>query len=151
MQQQLNATMISAPRSRGASHLECGWCGRTYPSEELQRLSACCERPLLARYDLNALQPHFKPEVLSEREPTLWRYAEVLPVRDPAFQLTLGEGYTPMIEAPRLGRELGVQRLWIKDEGQNPTGSFKALGPPPSSRACRIRGNRVYRKMRRVA
>ncbi len=119
---------IATPRSGGASHLECGWCGRTYASEELQRLSSCCERPLLARYDLDALRSSFTPDRLRDRAPTLWRYAEVLPVRDPSFVLTLGEGFTPLIAARRLGEELGVPRLWIKDEGQNPTGSFKARG-----------------------
>jgi threonine synthase len=115
-------------KPRGALHLECGWCGRTYPSEELQRLSPCCERPLLARYDLAGLRGSFTLEALRGRTPTLWRYAEVLPVRDPAFALTLGEGFTPMLDAPRLASCLGVRRLWIKDEGQNPTGSFKARG-----------------------
>src|SRR6185503_18594610 len=109
----------------GATHLECGWCGKSYPSEELQRLLPCCERPLLARYDLSALRERFTLAALRARTPTLWRYAEVLPVRDPAFALTLGEGFTPMLDADRLARELGVRRLWIKDEGQNPTGSFK--------------------------
>jgi threonine synthase len=112
----------------GATHLECGWCGKTYPSEELQRLSPCCERPLLARYDLRTLRGSFTPESLRARAPTLWRYAEVLPVRDPAFALTLGEGFTPMLESARLASALGVRKLWIKDEGQNPTGSFKARG-----------------------
>ena len=112
----------------GATHLECGWCGKTYPSEELQRLSPCCERPLLARYDLRALRESFTLDALRARTPSLWRYAEVLPVRDPAFALTLGEGFTPLIESDRLAKALGIRRLWIKDEGQNPTGSFKARG-----------------------
>ena len=114
--------------SNGASHLECGWCGKSYPSETLQRLSACCERPLLARYNLDALVNTFTPDALTGREPTLWRYREVLPVRDARFALTLGEGFTPLLDAPRLANALGVQKLWIKDEGQNPTGSFKARG-----------------------
>jgi threonine synthase len=113
----------------GATHLSCGWCGKTYPSEQLQRLSPCCERPLLAQYDLASLRKHFKPDRLVGREPTLWRYAEVLPVRDHAFAaLSLGEGFTPLLDAQRLAQSLGVRRLWIKDEGQNPTGSFKARG-----------------------
>jgi threonine synthase len=83
---------------------------------------------LYPRYDLAALAPGFRPELLRDREPTLWRYAEVLPVRDPAYRLTLGEGMTPLLEAPRLAGALGVERLWLKDEGQNPTASFKARG-----------------------
>jgi threonine synthase len=125
-----SATVLSTEKTptRGATHLTCGWCNQSYPSEELQRLSPCCERPLLAQYDLDALRPTFTPEVLSGRVPTLWRYAEVLPVRNPAFALSLGEGFTPLLESERLASALGVRRLWIKDEGQNPTGSFKARG-----------------------
>ncbi len=112
----------------GATHLECTRCGRTYESERLWRLSPCCERPLYPRYDLDAIGKRFRPAALIGREATLWRYAEVLPVRNPAFQLTLGEGFTPLLDAPRLAAALGVRRAWVKDEGQNPTGSFKARG-----------------------
>lgn len=110
------------------THLECGWCGKQYPSEELQRLSECCQRPLLARYDLEALRGTFTPDSFKGREPNLWRYAEVLPVRDKRYALTLGEGLTPLVDAPRLAEHFGVGKVWIKDEGQNPTGSFKARG-----------------------
>jgi threonine synthase len=112
----------------GATHLECTRCGRTCESERLWRLSECCEKPLYPRYDLDRLRSSFRPDVLPGREPTLWRYAEVLPVRDPRYRLTLGEGFTPLLAAPRLAQRLGVRRLWVKDEGQNPTGSFKARG-----------------------
>jgi threonine synthase len=112
----------------GATHLECTKCGAEYESERLWKLSPCCEKPLYARYDLAAIGERFRPEDLTGRDPTLWRYAEVLPVRDPAYRLTLGEGYTPLLETPRLARELGAERVWLKDEGQNPTGSFKARG-----------------------
>jgi threonine synthase len=103
-------------------------CGARYDANELHGVSPCCSRPLYPRYDLAALKGRFRPDVLRGREPTLWRYAEVLPVQQAAHRFTLGEGYTPLINAPRLGSELGVERLWIKDEGQNPTGSFKARG-----------------------
>lgn len=126
--QQTTLPELPSAQLTGASHLECGWCGHTYASEQLQRLSPCCERPLLARYDLERLRSSFRPEALAARTPTLWRYEEVLPVRDRAYALSLGEGFTPLIAAPRLGEALGVRRLWIKDEGQNPTGSFKARG-----------------------
>src|SRR4051812_45746335 len=115
-------------QAQGVQYLECTRCGKKYESEQLLKLSPCCEKPLYARYDLDAIKEHFRPEDLVGREPTLWRYAEVLPVRDPAFRLTLGEGLTPMIDAPRLAKELGVDKVWIKDESQNPTGSFKARG-----------------------
>ncbi len=113
---------------KGAAYLECTRCGEHYESERPWRLSPCCEKPLYARYDLDAIRPHFRPFDLTGRAPTLWRYAEVLPVREAAFRLTLGEGFTPLLAAPRLAAELGVEKLWVKDEGQNPTGSFKARG-----------------------
>jgi len=112
----------------GVTHLECTRCGKTYESERLWRLSPCCDRPLYPRYDLDAIAVHFRPESMRGREATLWRYAEVLPVRDPTLRLTLGEGFTPLLDAPRLAASLGVRRTWVKDEGQNPTGSFKARG-----------------------
>lgn len=112
----------------GATHLECTLCGETYESEKLWRLSPCCEKPLYARYDLARIGESFRPAVLVGREPTLWRYADVLPVRSAEYRHSLGEGMTPMLDAPRLAAELGVRRVWVKDEGQNPTGSFKARG-----------------------
>jgi threonine synthase len=119
-------TLLAPP---AVTHLECGMCGAAYgDAEQLWRTSPCCDRPLLARYDLDALRGRFTPAALAGRAPDLWRYAEVLPVREAKHRITLGEGFTPLIDAPRLADELGVQRLWIKDEGQNPTGSFKARG-----------------------
>lgn len=112
----------------GARHLECTNCGASYETERAWRLSECCNKPLYPRYDLTALRDRFTPEAVACREATLWRYAEVLPVRDPARRLTLGEGWTPLIDAPRLADALGLDRVWLKDEGQNPTGSFKARG-----------------------
>jgi threonine synthase len=116
------------PSSAGATHLDCTRCGSAFEPERLWRLSPCCQKPLYPRYDLDALSTSFRPAALRGREPTLWRYAEVLPVRAPAFRLTLGEGFTPLLPVPRLAQRLGMQRLWLKDEGQNPTGSFKARG-----------------------
>ncbi|MBW3553233.1 MAG: threonine synthase [Gemmatimonadetes bacterium] len=113
----------------GVSHLECGQCGAAYgDAEQPWRTSPCCAKPLLARYELAHLRGRFTPAALAGRAPTMWRYAEVLPVRDPAFRLTLGEGMTPLMESERLASDLGLDRLLLKDEGQNPTGSFKARG-----------------------
>ena len=113
----------------GVTHLDCGLCGAAYADTEIPwRTSPCCEKPLLARYDLGPLRGRFTPEALVGRGPSLWRYAEVLPVRDPANRVSLGEGFTPLLDAPRLADALGVDRVWVKDEGQNPTGSFKARG-----------------------
>jgi threonine synthase len=110
------------------THLECTLCGAHYDADTLHGVSPCCSRPLYPQYDLQAIKAHFTPAALSGREPTLWRYAEVLPVREKQNRITLGEGFTPLIAAQRLARELRVSKLWIKDEGQNPTGSFKARG-----------------------
>ena len=112
----------------GATHLECTRCGARHESEELQRLSTCCGKPLYPRYDLDAVGRTLSRDDLAGRSADLWRYAELLPVRDPANALRLGEGWTPLIETPRLADRLGVGRVWIKDEGQNPTASFKARG-----------------------
>ena len=111
----------------GARFLECTATGETFGSEQLIGLSPS-GKPLFARYDLDAIADRFTPAALTGRPPTLWRYREVLPVRDPACCVSLGEGFTPLVESPRLARDMGVRRLWIKDEGQNPTGSFKDRG-----------------------
>ncbi len=112
----------------GAAHLECTRCGARHPAGVPLGLSPCCGAPLYARYDLAALSGRFRPEALTTRAPTLWRYAEVLPIQSEAGRLSLGEGFTPLLSTPRLARALGVERLWVKDEGQTPTGSFKARG-----------------------
>ena len=117
----------AAARLPGATHLECTGTGETFESEQLIGLSPA-GKPLFARYDLDAIRARFTPASLVKRAPTLWRYREVLPVRSPRCRVSLGEGFTPMVESSRLARSLGVGRLWIKDEGQNPTGSFKDRG-----------------------
>jgi threonine synthase len=119
---------VAAAAGSGATHLECTRCGATCEPEKLWRLSPCCDKPLYPRYDLKSLAASFQPAALAAREPTLWRYAEVLPVRDPRFRITLGEGFTPLLPSDRLATALGLGRVWIKDEGQNPTASFKARG-----------------------
>jgi threonine synthase len=96
-------------------------------SERLVGLSPA-GKPLFARYDLAALRRAFTPDAVACRRADLWRYAEVLPVRAEAARVSLGEGWTPLLESGRTAAPLGVGRVWIKDEGQNPTGSFKARG-----------------------
>jgi threonine synthase len=119
--------MTDQDRMPGATHLECTATGETFESEQLIGLSTV-GKPLFARYDLDAIRDGFQMKDVACRRADLWRYAEVLPVRDPAARVALGEGWTPMIDAPRTADRLGVARIWIKDEGQNPTGSFKARG-----------------------
>ena len=118
---------MTEPTQPGATHLECTATGEKLESETLQGLSPV-GKPLFARYDLAAIRDRFTPEAVANRRSDLWRYAEVLPVRDPAMCVALGEGWTPMLDAPRLASRMGVARAWVKDEGQNPTGSFKARG-----------------------
>lgn len=112
------------------SHLACSRCQRHYEADQLHAVSPCCGRPLLARYDLASLGSELRAGDLAGRESTLWRYHELLPVRDERYVMTLGEGMTPLLLAPRLAPQ-GLERearLLVKDEGQNPTGSFKARG-----------------------
>jgi threonine synthase len=109
------------------SHLACPACGTTHDADVPQNLCACGS-PLLARYDLERLAAATTFDAMTARPPSLWRYRELLPVRDDADVVTLGEGMTPMTPLPRLGDALGVPRLLMKDEGLIPTGSFKARG-----------------------
>ena len=108
--------------------LECSSCGREHDAEVPQKTCVSCGKVLFARYDLEAVREALPREALRDREPSLWRYHELLPVRDAANLATLGEGFTPLLEAPRLGAALGLDGLLIKDESLNPTGSFKARG-----------------------
>src|SRR5467141_374169 len=107
--------------------LECSACGKKYDASVEQHLCTC-GKPLLARYDLRRAAATLTLENLKQRPRTLWRYTEVLPNDDP---VSLGEGMTALIPAKRLGASIpcgqgGLQRLYVKDEGLNPTGSFKA-------------------------
>ena len=108
--------------------LVCTKTDKAYSKDQLWNLSPEADAPLFARYDLDAVAKVLRREKLAERVPTMWRYAEVLPVEDEQFQVSLGEGFTPLLQAASLGREIGVPKLYIKDEGLNPTGSFKARG-----------------------
>jgi threonine synthase len=110
------------------THLECSLCGKTYDAGKLQNLCPECRRPLLARYDLDAARRCMSREEIAKGPSSLWRYQELLPVHDPRCVMTLGEGWTPLRRAHRLAGALGFESLLIKDEGGNPTGSFKARG-----------------------
>jgi threonine synthase len=110
------------------THLECGLCGTKQDADRLWNLCPECSKPLLARYDLEAARRALGRDEIAGRAPTLWRYRELLPVRDDSSVLCLGEGWTPLVHARRLGQAVGFERLYVKDEGLNPTGSFKARG-----------------------
>jgi threonine synthase len=111
------------------THLECANCGLRHEAGVLQNLCIECGKPLLVRYDLRAAAQTLHKDSLKEREASLWRYREVLPVNDWNNIVSLGEGWTPLLNAQRLAGSLPITLdLYIKDEGQNPTQSFKARG-----------------------
>jgi threonine synthase len=110
------------------THLECAACGLEHEARRLQNLCTRCAKPLLVRYDLERAGRSLTKESLARRPTSLWRYREVLPVAREENIVSFGEGWTPLLRARRLGERLGMTDLFIKDEGQNPTQSFKARG-----------------------
>lgn len=111
------------------THLECALCGLRHEAGVLQNLCTECGKPLLVKYDLAKARETLTRESLGSREGSLWRYREVLPVADTANIVSFGEGWTPLLKADRLANSLSLPiQLYIKDEGQNPTQSFKARG-----------------------
>lgn len=131
----MSVTRSPDPGSAGAwrsylTHLECTACGARHDADLLQTVCTACGKVLYARYDLAALKGAVGPAAFAGRRWDMWRYWELLPVRDPAHVVSLGEGMTPLLSAPRAARELGLERgeLQIKEEGKNPTASFKARG-----------------------
>src|SRR5580765_4255171 len=125
------------------THLECALCGLRHEAGVLQHLCVECGKPLLVRYDLEKAAASFERSMPSkwndtgvtlgdfifQRESSLWRYRDVLPVENPENIVSFGEGWTPLLNADKLAESLPVKlNLFIKDEGQNPTQSFKARG-----------------------
>jgi threonine synthase len=110
------------------SHLECALCGRHYDAGQLQGLCDSCQRPLWVLYDLAAVGRTLSKAALRDRAATFWRYTDMLPMRNAANVVSLGETMTPLLETKRLGAHFGVENIWVKDESRLPTGSFKARG-----------------------
>jgi threonine synthase len=110
-----------------AQEIACPRCQKRFALSQLLNLCPCGS-PLLVRYDLKKARTQFRPSLLSRRIASLWRYREILPLQHDDNLVSLGEGFTPLLEAKTLAREVGVERVWIKDEAQNPTGSFKDRG-----------------------
>ena len=104
-------------------HLDCSACDHAQPGDTLASICPACGQPLLVRYD----SPWPSRDAISTRW-DMWRYSAVLPLRSGEQPVGLGEGATPIHEVPKLARDLGIARLWVKDEGLNPTASFKARG-----------------------
>lgn len=108
------------------THLESALDGTIFPAGQVHTIHQ--GRPLWVRYDLNAVRAALTPAIVAARPPSLWRYRELLPLPLDVEPVTLGEGMTPLLPCPRLGAALGLSRLFIKDESQLPTGSFKGRG-----------------------
>ncbi len=109
------------------THLECSACGTRYPAHTVQNVCEC-GAPLWVRYDLERLRQDWSKDDVKNGPNSMWRYALALPVERQECIVTLGEGMTPLLEIKKLGIDVGADNLWIKDEGLNPTGSFKARG-----------------------
>ena len=107
------------------SHLACSRCGKEYAIEIPQSFATCCNKPLVAKYDF---PPTFSKQELKNRVHTMWRYIEMLPVFNPKNIVSLGEGMTPILKLNHLGATYDLPQLFLKDESNNPTGSFKARG-----------------------
>ena len=110
------------------SHLECSQCSRVYDATALQSYCHRCNAPLLARYNLETARTELDRDRIAHQRAGLWRWFDLLPVIDPANIISLGEGGTPLIPLKRVGEKFGLKNLSIKEEGLNPTGTFKARG-----------------------
>jgi len=110
------------------SHVECTVCGARHDGKRLLTVCAKCGQMLAVRYDLARVNAAVTKEALAQRPHGMYRFRELTPLDDGEEPVTLGEGGTPLLALPRLAAHLGMRRLWAKDEGQNPTGSFKARG-----------------------
>ena len=108
--------------------LKCSACGTSYNPDVIQTYCLDCQAPLIAYYDLSAARMHVDRDEIIRRPRGMWRWSELLPVREIQNQISLGEGDTPLLHLPRVGEQLGLSRLYVKDESLNPTGSFKARG-----------------------
>jgi threonine synthase len=109
------------------THLECSQCKRPFQAGQVHNLCDC-GGPLLVRYDLELTRRTWNRDRVADGPNSMWRYAPVLPPRNPESIVSLGEGMTPLVRTRRLGARIGADHLWVKDEGLNPTGSFKARG-----------------------
>ena len=120
--------------------LECAACGKTREAGRVHNLCEC-GGPLLVRYHLDAIRKQWNRDSLAGAPDSMWRYAPVLPASETSI-VSLGEGMTPLVHASRLGSKLGANQLLIKDEGVNPTGSFKARGLSCAISLCKQLGIR---------
>ena len=123
-----------------ATHLECSVCGKRHEASAIANLCDC-GGPLLVRYDLSILRHRWPRREVSNGPASMWRYAPVLPAAAESV-VTLGEGWTPLLRTCRLGARIGADAIWVKDEGLNPTASFKARGLSCAISMCKELGIR---------
>ncbi|MCZ6818380.1 MAG: threonine synthase [Calditrichaeota bacterium] len=110
------------------SHLSCSECQAHFDHLELQTFCPTCTKPLLVNYDLEKASSRLSKSALFQRAPDMWRYRELLPVLQQRNIVSFGEGLTPLIRVDKVAAKIGLSDVWVKDEGQIPTGSFKARG-----------------------
>jgi len=110
-------------------NLQCTYCGKKFNADSLQTTCASCGKVLYPRYDLEkAKESISKASIQSRKVYNIWRLNEIMPVKDRVYRISLGEGWAPIIKLNNLGKKYGLRNLFLKDEGKNPTGSFKARG-----------------------
>jgi threonine synthase len=126
------------------SHVECTICGAHHDAKRLLTVCEKCGQMLAVRYDLARVTASLTKDALRLRAPGMYRFRELTPLDDAERPVTLGEGGTPLLELPRLAAHLGIGKLWAKDEGQNPTGSFKARGLGMAITRARTLGARGF-------
>ena len=107
------------------THLECHQCGQKYPKNEVHNYCHQCTQPLLAKYNIS---PNTPKSIIQSDRYDMWRYSALLPLEDDKNSITLGEGWTPLLNIPKTADTLGIASVRMKEEGLNPTGSFKARG-----------------------
>jgi threonine synthase len=125
-------------------HVECTACGQRHDSKRLLTVCERCAQMLAVRYDLERVKESLTKGALAQRRPGLYRFRELTPLDDGEEPVTLGEGATPLLALSRLASHFGLRRLWAKDEGQNPTGSFKARGLGMAITRARTLGARGF-------
>ena len=133
-----NNTPTGNPANQ-VTHLECALCKKIFAAGEIHNLCDC-GGPLLVRYDLPKIRENWTRAQLATAPNSMWRYRPVLPVTKSDSIISLGEGMTPLLPIARAGKRLGSSNLWLKDEGLNPTGSFKARGLSCAVSMCRELG-----------
>ena len=126
------------------SHVECTICGARHDAKRLLTICEKCGQMLAVRYDLDRVKASVTKDALRGRAPGMYRFRELTPVDDAEALATLGEGGTPLLELPRLAAHFGIRKLWAKDDGQNPTGSFKARGLGMAITRARTLGARGF-------